>query len=137
LSGPDDKVLVDTNVWIAFFRGNRASEQEQLVAGVLDRLIAEDKVFTCGVVEMELFQGARTGERALLEELLSSLPFIDASREDFRQAGEISARLRERGRTIPSSDALIAAVCVRRDLVLLKKDRHFAEIEGLTRLEWR
>ncbi|MEX2535117.1 MAG: PIN domain-containing protein [Trueperaceae bacterium] len=137
MSARQAKVLADTNVWIAFFRGSRASEQDRLVADVLDRLIVEDRVLTCGIVEMELLQGLRQGERATLQENFASLPFLDTTRDDFRRAGEISRQLRVKGTTIPSGDALIAAICIRRELALLENDRHFREIEDLKQLDWR
>jgi predicted nucleic acid-binding protein len=85
VSGSVARVLADTNVWIAFFRGSRASEQDQRVADVLDRLIVEDRVVTCGIVEMELSQGLREGEHATFEENVATVPFLDATRQDFQE----------------------------------------------------
>ena len=130
-------VLADTDVWIAFFRTSRGDEKQRELADVLEQLILEDRVVLCGVVELELLQGLREGERATLEAALSALEFIPATREDFRQAGELLGGLRRRGATIPVSDGLIAAQCLRRDLVLLENDKHFAEVEGLRRYNWR
>ncbi len=70
------EVLADTNVWVAYFRGKPAKAQEQPVAEVLDRLIGEDRVVLCGVVEMELCQGLRENERGTLEAHLSALDFF-------------------------------------------------------------
>ncbi len=131
------RVLADTNVWIAFFRGERAGEGERKAAEALDRLIAEDRVVLCGVVEMELFSGLREAERTLLESHLSVLPYLDTDREDFRRAGEILGTLRQQGVTIPAPDALIAALCLRHELPLLEFDKHFAHIVGLERIPWR
>ncbi len=131
------KVLADTNVWIAYFRGDRAGAQEQPVAEVLDRLIGEDRVVLCGVVEMELYQGLRENERDTLEAHLSALDFLKTEREDFRRAGSVLRTLRRQGVTIPSPDALIAALCLRHSLTLLENDQHFEHIEGLERYPWR
>lgn len=130
-------VLADTNVWIAYFRGERATAQERPVAEVLDQLIVADRVVLCGVVEMELYQGVRENERDLLEAQFVALTFVDTEREDFRRAGEVLRTLRRQGITIPSSDALIATLCLRHDLILLENDSHFAHIEGLARFPWR
>ena len=131
------RVLADTNVWIAYFRGERAKAQEQPAAEALDRLIGEDRVVLCGVVEMELYQGLRENERELLEAQFSALAFFETSREDFRRAGHLLGNLRRRGVTIPSPDALIASLCLRHDLMLLENDGHFGHIEGLRRVPWR
>ena len=131
------KILADTAVWIAFFRRGRGDETQQRLADTLEQLILEDRVVYCGVVEMELLQGVRDPERAGLEAALPALDYIEATREDFRQAGELLGSLRRRGVTIPATDGLIAAQCVRRDFTLLENDKHFAEVEGLKRFEWR
>lgn len=131
------RVLADTNVWIAFFRGKRARGAERKVAEALDRLIAEDRVVLCGVVEMELLSGLREAERTLLESHLSALLYLDTEREDFRRAGEILGTLRRQGVTVPAPDALIAALCLRHELPLLELDKHFAHIGGLKRIPWR
>jgi predicted nucleic acid-binding protein len=131
------KVLADTNVWIAYFRGERAKAQEQPAAEALDRLISEDRVVLSGVVEMELYQGLRENEREMLEAQFTALEFFETRREDFRQAGHVLGDLRRQGITIPSPDALIAALCLRHDLTLLENDGHFEHIEGLKRFSWR
>jgi predicted nucleic acid-binding protein len=137
MSSSTAKVLADTNVWIAYFRGERAKTQEQPAAEVLDRLIGEDRVVLCGVVEMELYQGLKENERDLLEAQFSALEFFESSREDFRRAGHLLGDLRRQGITIPSPDALIAALCLRHDLTLLENDAHFEHIAGLKRFPWR
>lgn len=131
------KVLADTGIWIAFFRTGRGDATQKRLADALEQLILEDRVVYCGVVELELVQGAREAERADLETSLSALEFIEATREDFVRAGELLGELRRRGVTIPTTDGLIAAQCVRRDLTLLENDKHFAEVEGLKRYGWR
>ena len=137
VSGLTTKVLADTNVWIAYFRGERVKAQEQPAAEALDRLIGEDRVVLCGVVEMELYQGLRENERERLEAQFSALEFFDTSREDFRRAGHLLGDLRRQGVTIPSPDALIAALCLRHDLMLLENDNHFGHIGDLKRFPWR
>ena len=131
------KVLVDTNVWIDFFRGQRATTEGQRVAEVLDSLLVQDRVLTCGIVETELYQGVRDGEREILEAHLDALDYLETVRGDYRTAGNILNDLRKRGKTIPTPDALMAALCVRRNLTLLERDGHFADIEGLERFSWR
>jgi len=45
--------------------------------------------------------------------------------------------LRRQGVTIPSPDALMAALCLGHGLTLLENDQHFEHIEGLERYLWR
>ena len=129
------EVLADTGAWIAFLRPQKSEVQRQL-ADVLEQLILEDRVVLCGVVELELLQGVREKERSTLEASLSALEFIPTTRADFQHAGELLGTLRRRGVTIPTTDGLIAAQCLQRDLTLLENDKHFAETEA-RRYVWR
>jgi len=59
-------------------------------------------------------------------------------REDFLKSIEIMVKLREIGKPAPAIDVLIAAICIRRDLKLLTKDKHFLfikEVEPEFRVE--
>lgn len=46
--------------------------------------------------------------------------------------GEVVSELYKKGRPIPTNDIWIAASVKQYDLVLITKDKHFKEIEGLT-----
>lgn len=119
-------VLVDTSVWIDFFRHGESAASLQL-----DNLLEERQVVLCGIVELELLQGARAADKSTLTELLSGLPYLEASREDFQKAGELLGTLRSKGFQIPATDGLIAALCLRHNLSILTLDRHFNHFHGL------
>lgn len=57
-------------------------------------------------------------------------------RSDAEQAASLQVSLRQRGRHLPTVDALIAAIALRYDLTLLTVDQDFAEIPGLQRENW-
>jgi predicted nucleic acid-binding protein len=97
----------------------------------LDHLLEEGQVLLCGIVELELLQGARPSDKAALTELLSGLPYLETSREDFQKAGELLGSLRAKGFQIPATDGLIAALCLRNNLSLLTLDRHFNHFSGI------
>ncbi len=48
---------------------------------------------------------------------------------DYLKANEIMVKLREIGKPTPAIDVMIAAMCIRRDLRLLTRDRHFLFIK--------
>jgi predicted nucleic acid-binding protein len=121
-------VLVDTSAWVDFFRKGSGP-----IAAAVDVLLDQDRVVLCGVVEMELLQGAGAKDAPRLTVLLSALRFADASREDFRAAGESLATLRRRGVIVPATDALIAALCLRNRLALLTTDSHFEHFPEIGR----
>lgn len=113
-------VLIDTSAWIDAFRGSDLEIKKKV-----DVLLDEDRATLCGVVEMELFQGVRAPERKKVFSLLRILKYIETEREDWIVAGQEYAHLRARGVTLPSTDVLVAAMCLRRQMPLLATDAHF------------
>lgn len=122
-------VLVDTSVWIDFFRNEKGRTGD-----LLDTLLEEDRVLLCGVVEMEIFQGLRKKELQELQSVFELIPYIDITREDFIASGTLWQSLRKKGETIPSTDCLIAELCIRYKLALFSLDSHFDKIKELKRL---
>ena len=123
--------LVDTSVWIEAFRG-----RDQRLRETVDKLLDQERVVLCGLVELELLQGFRADERALFASLFEALPYAEVDRQDWRAAGFLQAGLRSRGITIPATDALIAALCLRHDLSILTLDKHFDQIPQLRQFKF-
>jgi predicted nucleic acid-binding protein len=123
-------VLVDTSVWVDFFRG-----VESPSAASLDRLLEEKQVVLCGTVELELLQGAKQAEKAILQELLTALPYVETERVDFQMAGELLSGLRSKGIQIPATDGLIASLCARHHFTLLTLDKHFDHCHNVKKLK--
>jgi hypothetical protein len=61
------------------------------------------------------------------EELAVIYPDI----EDYVESVTISVDLLQKGKPLPAIDILIAAICIRRNLLLCTKDNHFAEIKSV------
>ncbi len=121
-----NKVLIDSSIWIHYFRNGTGEVFDQV-----DRLLDEDQVVLCGMVELEIIQGVRPKERSMIKSLFAALPFENSERLDFQYAGELLNQLRKKGTTIPSSDCLIASLCLRRGLSLFHHDKHFKTIPNL------
>lgn len=118
--------LVDTSVWIDFFRGVESIKE------ILTKLIAGDRVFTAGPVLFELLQGIRSSkEREQVKEALLSVNFLDITPEDWEGAALISRELRAQGITIPVTDLLLAQLAKAHDLEILSLDPHFDQIPGI------
>ena len=124
-------VLVDTTIWIDFFRKSEGPEGD-----LLDELLDQNRALLCGVTEMEVYQGLKAEEREKVESAFRLLPYLDTTRADFVAAGTLWNRLRRRGITLPATDCLIAALCRSRGLRLFTSDRHFDAFApaGLKRL---
>lgn len=121
-------VMVDSSVWIEYFRQGRG-----VVFDAVDALVDEDRAVLCGIVELEIVQGLRPRERRLVTDLFSALSYLETERQDYVAAGERLGELRRRGIIIPSSDCLIGALCLRHGLSLLTLDRHFEHLPDINR----
>ena len=65
-------VLVDTSVWIAFFRDGSSRAAKEL-----DILLEEGEACFCGLVEAELLPGLRREDRARVRTLMAGLPCLE------------------------------------------------------------
>lgn len=120
------KVLIDSSVWINYFRPGKS-----IVAAAVNILLDEDRVALCGMVELEILQGLRGKEHDLVRDLFKALHYIETYREDFILAGTTLNQLRQKGITIPASDCLIAAQCLRLHYSLYTLDNDFKQIHSL------
>lgn len=70
--------LVDTSVWIDFFKGTPP------VKALLEKLIAEDTVFTAGPILYELLQGVKSPEeRKQVKEAFLSTRYLEIRPDDW------------------------------------------------------
>lgn len=126
-------IVVDTSVWVDFFRDSASWQVEHLAQLVAD----DDPVALTDIVLTEILQGlpndreARRVERRLLAFDVLRLEGLD----DFRRAASLYRQARTRGITIRRTlDCLIASVCVRDDAPLLHADVDFDRLAACTDL---
>jgi predicted nucleic acid-binding protein len=118
-----DKVLVDTSVWIEFFR------KREPYFSVVTELIDADAVCCTGLIYAELLQGAKTGkELNTIREFRHVFEFLPESVEVWEKAGELSFRLQRKGKSVGLSDCLIAVSAEGSQAHLLTMDKHFSAI---------
>lgn len=116
-------ILVDSSVWIDFFRGTPTPE-----VNVLDRLLGTEPVAIGDLILTEVLQGFRA--QAAFDKarrLLASLDLVEIGGRDVAvQAARNFRLLRERGITVRKTiDTLIATRCLADGLTLLYSDRDF------------
>jgi len=126
-----NKILVDTSIWIDFFRVG-----EGAIFDFLEKVIEEGRIVTCGVVLAELLRGTKSKkEGRLIEELFSAVPSIDLTREDWEKAGWLLAEAQTKGVTVPLTDGLLVQACRRHQLDILSHDKHFTFFPDLNVLQ--
>ena len=115
--------LVDSSVWIDYFRGAASPEADRL-----DDLLGREPVLIGDLMLAEVLQGF-TSDRDFNEalRLMSSLELVEiAGRDVAIQAARNYRRLRELGVTVRKTiDNLIATRCIEDRLALLYSDRDF------------
>jgi predicted nucleic acid-binding protein len=125
--------LVDTTVWIDFFRGADSPPVQEL-----ERLLnANEDVCLCGVILTEVLQGIRDDqEYAAVLASFDAFILLPMTQQTFVKAAELYRALRRRGLTIRNAvDCMIAAVALEQDVALLHNDRDFDAIGSLGTLK--
>lgn len=116
-------ILVDSNVWIDFFRGNTTPQTD-----ALDRLLLTDLLAIGDLILVEVLQGfASENDFRSAQRMLGHLDLVVIGGTDVMiEAARNFRTLRARGITVRKTiDTLIATRCIVDDLVLLHDDRDF------------
>jgi len=125
------RVLIDSSVWITFFRG----KNETVVRAVGD-LLRKNQAVISGVILIELLQGAANEmELEKILKLLEPVERIEPAGKDWESAGRLSHRLRKKGQTISTVDVLIATLAIENGCPLYTEDSHFDFIREQSDLE--
>jgi predicted nucleic acid-binding protein len=116
-------IVVDTSVWIDYFRGIVTPQSDKL-----DDLLGIEQVLTGDLILTDVLQGFvsdRDFNRA--RKLLASVPLVPLVGADIAfQAARNFRKLRTLGITIRKTiDTLIATSCIEKELSLLYSDRDF------------
>ena len=124
-------VLVDTSVWVDFFR--RSSKLD------LRAIVDLEEIVTCPPVVQEVLQGF-DNQRSFLaaREAMLSFPMVEADLplEAYLEAAELYRSARRAGLTVRSGvDCLIAACAIRNSLGLLHMDRDFDALASVAPLD--
>ncbi len=118
-------VLIDTSAWIDFFRG-----KQSVVTDAVQLALQTGLARLCGPVKAELLQDVKTKkEKQQLAVVFDAVENFPTQESDWEVAGNTLQLLRERGITIPLTDALIAAIANRRKAQVLTLDHHFSHLK--------
>ena len=120
------KILVDTSVWIEFFK------IDSEIGDSLASLIINNSVIMCGIVLFELLQGVKSEtERSAILNAVSELPYIEMNNILWQKSSLLSTSLRKNGITLPVSDILIATIALEHNISIFTLDKHFESISGV------
>lgn len=126
---PQDLVLIDTCIWVAFFNRPQSSFKR-----AVDALLDEDRAALIGPVLAEILIGLRTDAEAdWVASLLRGLEYVEVTWDDWRASAQLGRRLAARGHRLPMSDLILAATALHRDCAIFTIDPHFDLVPGLKR----
>jgi predicted nucleic acid-binding protein len=121
-------VIIDTSVWIAFFKPAHSPEKSSVT-----HLLDEERVMLVGVVLSELIQGTRSAQdRKQLQDTLIALPYLEMTPHTWLLTGEMGAQLRGKGLTVGIPDLIVAALAQEFDCQVYSLDSDFRRIPNLS-----
>jgi predicted nucleic acid-binding protein len=128
-------ILVDSSVWIDFFRDGQSTQSQALARCLGDSSV---EVGMADLVLFEVMRGFREG--ALMRKaqtLMSALPQVEiGGTSPVLKAAERYRQLRNRGRTVRSPiDVLLASYCMTHGHTLLHRDADFESLKTLGGLD--
>jgi predicted nucleic acid-binding protein len=126
-------ILVDSSVWIDYFRGIPSRQTERL-----DALLGNELLFVGDIILTEVLQGfSSKREFDQARSLMLSLEPMNIGGQDIAvKAANHFRTLRVNGVTIRKTiDTLIATRCIHDNLILLHNDRDFEPFTKYLRLK--
>jgi predicted nucleic acid-binding protein len=124
-------ILVDTSVWIDFFRASPGP------AGMeLRRMIqVTEPLALSGIIVAEILQGLRS-DVARIERFLGLWDILEPNAlSTYRQAAAISRLARSKGLTLTTIDSLIASVAIENHARVFTLDKDFSRLARITSLQ--
>lgn len=119
-------VLVDSSVWIEFFRG----KNQKLVEALKD-LLDRNEVSLAIPVRIEILSGAPKESKQSLGRVLSALPLLYPSPETWRKIEDWIEEGLAKGERFGALDLLIAGIAGEQKALLWSLDKDFQRMEKL------
>jgi len=121
----DNKILIDTSVWIEYFRDRSASLSKNV-----DEILSRQEIYVPKIVIAELIRGSKSErEISVVEDFVDAFNIVDQKEETWIKAGRLSYNLKKKGKTINLTDCYIAVIAQEHGCQVLSLDEHFKDIQ--------
>lgn len=118
------KILVDTSIWIDYFKDNSSG-----IAEKVDEMLTRDEVYVPKIIIAELIQGAKSErEVSVIEEFIDAFHIVDQGADTWIKVGKLSFSMKENGKKINLSDCYIAVIAQEHGCHIFTLDGHFEDI---------
>jgi predicted nucleic acid-binding protein len=123
-------LLVDSSVWIDFFRGEAHTVRR------IDSALEQDRVAVCGPIVAEVLSGTRThADFARVKAAFEGLTLLADPPDAWPRVGEARFALARRGTQAALIDVLIALTAAEASHALLTRDSDFRRIATVVPVE--
>ena len=126
-----NRVLVDTSIWIAYFK-----DTDPVLTERIDGVLTDSDIYVPKVVIAELIQGAKTEkEISVIEDFVEAFYVIDQTENTWLHAGRLSYSMKRKGITVNIVDCYIAVIAHENNCKIMTLDEHFKGIKKYIPLE--
>jgi len=127
----DKKILIDTSIWIDYFKGKDPNFHTKV-----DKVLTHCRICIPKVVLAELFQGARAEkEITLIVDVMDAFHIIDQKEDTWLKAGRLSFLMKRKGFMVHIVDCYIAVMANENGCVIFSLDEHFKIIKKFLHIE--
>jgi predicted nucleic acid-binding protein len=125
------RILIDTSVWINFFRDKSPSFSQKV-----DGLVANNEIYVPTIVVAELIQGSKSDREVMaVKEFLEAFHIIDQKEDTWIRAGELSYRLKRKGKRVNLADCYLSIIAEDNGCQIFTLDEHFKDIKAAIEIE--
>ena len=126
----DRNILIDTSIWIDYFKGNDAQVQSKV-----DEVLTHCHTHVPKVVLAELIQGAKSEkEITVIEDFIDAFHIIDQKEDTWLKAGRLSFSMKKKGITVNIIDCYIAVMANENGCIIFSLDEHFNSIKKFLKI---
>jgi len=110
----EDKILIDTSIWINFFR-----KKDLKIYTLVANLLKERRAVGTGIISLEFLKGGKTiKELNYLSDLFELIEMVFPNPQSYILAGKMGYALARKGHTLSVVDLLIAQLAIENNLSL-------------------
>jgi predicted nucleic acid-binding protein len=127
-------IIVDTSVWIDFFKGKGTLQQKTM----LQLIEEEEDLALTEIIFTEILQGIKKDKDYMeIKSFLMDFPIYQPKGlETYKNAAQIFRDCRKKGKTVRKTiDCIISAICIENNQTILHNDKDFDLIEACTSLK--
>lgn len=120
-----NKILIDTCIWIDFFNDKNQKNNNEL-----EQLLSDNRAVYCGVILSEILWGTASHREAeMISNYFKSMDYLELAEKDYFEIGLYASRLRLKGLNLPLSDIVISYSALKYQVKIFTKDKHFSLIQ--------